>query len=143
MGCIPSTKTKKGSNIFIESHWLSGQTVINSAQPHFFLHNSLSAHPFTGKGSSAAETKQARPKGRRKFIFQNLLCLLKQKSLVYELLGELNRLKQFSLCKYLINSLFYIYFNFQNILKDWVTVFISAWHCFLLSHRIWFQWSIT
>ena len=64
-------KLQKGINKFIESHLVLGQTVINSPQPpfFFFLHNSLKAQPCTGKGSSAADTKHARVRRRRNFIF--------------------------------------------------------------------------
>jgi hypothetical protein len=67
-----------GTNIFLESHWMSGQTVINSPQPPFFLLKSLIANPSTGKGSSAADTKQAKARRKRNFIFHNLLFLLER-----------------------------------------------------------------
>jgi hypothetical protein len=59
--------------------------VIILPQQSFFHHNSLIAHPCTGKGSSAAETKPAIAR-RRNFIFHNLFFLMEQRGRVVKLL---------------------------------------------------------
>lgn len=117
-----------------EPYWLSIKTiktiVVLPEQP-FFPQSSLIAHPCTGNGSSAEETKQARGRRRSSFIILNLLFVCNRRAKFFSCWWndgvKTDKVFYFSQCPMsLLFKLFF--FNFGNSLADWVPAFINDWH---------------